>query len=277
MVQRGDEALSGKGLLLRRQQPHIQGPDELGLPVGIQRVAILRNEFLIGAFRALAVFPDARQLRRFRLAEDRGDLQHTLERKICIGRGFLRVRNEKVDPVEGHDVIRLGPLAVGLAAVNSILSIFVGKMHGLGEDPAPFPRAADHKVRIAQHVVVIRTQQAVVAVFLIEIVRDIDTCARPADGAVHFVDARRLVCKRRDLRQAAAAPLAVKNVAHMLAGKGRIVREIGRRVEEDLTVARPAHALTRRAVRRHVGGVALQGPQSVVVKLVDQAIGALEF
>ena len=63
----------------------------------------------------------------------------------------------------------------------------------------------------------------------------------------------------------------------MLAGKGRIVREIGRRVEEDLTVARPAHALTRRAVRRHVGGVALQGPQSVVVKLVDQAIGALEF
>ena len=144
-------------------------------------------------------------------------------------------------------------------------------MHGLGEDPAPFPRAADHKVRIAQHVVVIRTQQAVVAVFLIEIVRDIDTCARPADGAVHFVDARRLVCKRRDLRQAAAAPLAVKNVAHMLAGKGRIVREIGRRIEEDLTVARPAHALTRRAVRRHVGGVALQGPQNWLIRRLEHS------
>ena len=113
-------------------------------------------------------------------------------------------------------------------------------------------------------------QNALIAVALIEIERDIDACARPAHRAVEppqeliFIDAG---C---DLRKAAAFVLPIENVADVLARKGGVVRQIGSRIEEDLTVSRPARAFARGTVGREIRRVALKRPKRHVPEALDE-------
>ena len=168
------------------------------------------------------------------------------------------MRCGKVIPLEGHHVVGLCPLPVGLAAVDGIFPVLMGQVHRLGVYAAPFSRPANHKIRIAEHSVVIRPQQPIIAVFPIEIQGNIHAGTSPAYRAVHNPHEPVLVCIGRNLGQSAAVPLPVVDVPDVLAGKGRVVHQIRGRVEENLAVAGPAHPLPGGTVGGKVCGITFQ-------------------
>ena len=163
----------------------------------------------------------------------------------------------EVVPLKGHYVVRLCPFAVRLPRVHRIFAIFTRNAHGFCVRPSPLSCALYHEVCVFEHSLVILFENTLIAVLLIHIQRDIHARARPADRAVHHPHEPVLIGKRSNLRQSAALPLPVKDVAHVLARKRRIINHIRGSIKEYLAVTRPAHALARGTVGGEIGRVAL--------------------
>ena len=275
VLQRFDQPLFRKFGLLFVQQLHIQRPDKLRLPVGVQRVGPGGDQLTIGRRAALGIAAEFFCI--FLMAELVRDLAHQAHDVRRVGRRDLGVGIDEVLPAEASaDLDGLGPLAVALAHVDEIFPRLFGESDLLGEDRRGFADASFHEAGVLRHAVVGLAKDRFVLIDLRVAPGDQHAHVRPADRAVHRPHIEVRAALRRDVRQSAVLFLPVVDVAQVLPGEGREAEEIGRAREEELRVACPAVALARRAVGGDVEVVALGRPDRGLEEAVEQLVGAFE-
>ena len=192
-----------------------------------------------------------------------------------IGGRFLRVGADELRNRERFHVLRLGPLAVGLAVVGDVFSVFQANACRRGSR-IPLAQRSDFVSRIAAHGIVIFFEDFAVAVGCVHIPRNQYTRIGPTRRAVHRVHVAVHTTHRGDLRKTAVFALGITEVTLILAGKGRVVEQRAGCGAENLRIARPAVALPRWAVGGQVGVVVFGAPHGAVKEFVQQFVGRRE-
>ena len=172
-------------------------------------------------------------------------------------------------------VLRLGPLAVGLAVVGDVFSVFQANACRRGSR-IPLAQRSDFVSRIAAHGIVIFFEDFAVAVGCVHIPRNQYTRIGPTRRAVHRVHVAVHTTHRGNLGEAAVLMLGIAEVTLILAGKGRVVEQRAGCGAENLRIARPAVALPRGAVGGQVGVVVFGAPHGAVKEFVQQFVGGRE-
>ena len=115
-------------------------------------------------------------------------------------------------------------------------------------------------------------QDAIVAVLRPQPVRNEHARVRPARRTVHVVHVKIHAPLRGDLAVTAVSVLTVPHIRYVLARKRSVTEQIGRRVDKDLRVSRPAVSFARGAIGGNVRVVVLCRPQRVFDKLRDERV-----
>ena len=209
------------------------------------------------------------------MAQQHSNLLHMLQQIDDIGGRFLRVGADELRNCKRFHVLRLGPLAVGLAVVGDVFAVLQANARRHGGQ-IPLTQRAELIPCKAAHCIVVFFQDRTVTAGRVDIPRDQHTCVGPARRAVHRVHIVVHTAQRGDLRKTAVFALGITEVALILAAKGRVVKQHAGRGAEDLRITCPAVAFPRGAVGGQVGVVVFGAPHGAVKEFVQQFVGGRE-
>ena len=186
------------------------------------------------------------------------------------------MRGAEIRPMEYANICRLRPLAVALAQVHEVFSVFFGELDPLSVDGHPLAAATDHKSGIFRHAGIVLLHEAFIMVEGGKLAGVQHTDVRPTHRAIHRPHIEVGTAIGSNVGKSATRALPIIDILQILPGEGSKIKKITSGFEEDLSIARPGMALPGGTIRGYIQMVTFGRPDGGIHQPIDKGMGTIE-